>query len=152
MEHWFEIAIVDGKVRLTEKGTPIEEIGKVSMIYDDPRFSYVMPPESVPQITIENGILYTVSNGNKQRYGTVKAIEITYDNFDAFTKAYEEFQAPTLLRENNNVTYEVTPDPISGIGLYYIMEQKSGERLIVYGHYENGKKEGLIRFIYSMNP
>jgi hypothetical protein len=45
----------------------------------------------------------------------------------------------------------ITPDSAVGIGLYYIMEQKSGETLIVYGHYENGKKVGTIRFIYSVN-
>ena len=151
-EHWFEISIVDGNIRLTEKGTPIEEIGKVSMIYDDLVFSYAMSPEAVPEITIENGILFTVSNGQKERYGTVKTIELTYENFDSYTKVFEQFGPPALLRENNKVTYEVTPDPINGIGLYYIMEQKSGERLIVYGHYEDGKKEGLIRFIYSVNP
>lgn len=151
-EHWFEITIVDGEIRLTEKGTPIEEIGKVSLIYDDLVFSYVMPPEAVPEITIENGIIYTASNGNKERYGTVKTVELTYENFDSYTKVFERFGPPALLRENNEVTYEVTPDSANGIGLYYVMEQKSGERLIVYGHYENGRKEELIRFIYSMNP
>lgn len=151
MDHWFEISIVDGNVCLTEKGLPIEEVGKVAMIYDDPIYSYVMPPEAVPKIEIENGIIYTVFEGKRERYGTVKAVDITYDNFDSFTKISEHFTSPALLRENNEIAYEVTPDSVIGIGLYYIMEQKSGETLIVYGHYEDGKKVGTIRFIYSVN-
>lgn len=150
MEHWFEISIVDGNVCLTEKGLPIEEVGKVSLIYDDPVYSYVMPPEAVPKIEIENGIIYTVSEGKMERYGTVKAVDITYDNFDSFTKISEHFTSPALLRGNNETAYEVTPDSVIGIGLYYIMEQKNGETLIVYGHYEDGKKVGAIRFIYSV--
>lgn len=151
MEHWFEISIVDGNVCLTEKGLPIEEVGKVSLIYDNPIYSYVMSPEAVPKIEIENGIIYTVSEGKKERYGTVKAVDITYDNFDSFTIMSEQFTPPALLRENNETAYEVIPDSEVGIGLYYIMEQKSGERLIVYGHYEDSKKVGTIRFIYSVN-
>lgn len=151
MDHWFEISIVDGNVCLTEKGLPIEEVGKVSLIYDDPIYSYVMPPEAVPKIEIENGIIYTVFEGKRERYGTVKAVDITYDNFDSFTKISEQFTSPALLRENNEIAYEVTPDSVIGIGLYYIMEQKSGETMIVYGHYEDGKKVGTIRFIYSVN-
>ena len=81
----------------------------------------------------------------------MKAIDINYDNFDSFTKISEYFTSPTLLRENNAKAYEISPDSAVGIGLYYIMEQKSGETLIVYGHYENGKKVGTIRFIYSVN-
>lgn len=151
MDHWFEISIVDGNVCLTEKGLPIAEIGKVSLIYDDPIYSYVMPPEAVPKIEIENGIIYTVFEGKRGRYGTVKAVDITYDNFDSYTKISEQFTSPALLRENNETAYEVIPDSVIGIGLYYIMEQKSGETLIVYGHYEDGKKVGTIRFIYSVN-
>ena len=150
MDHWFEISIVDGNVCLTEKGLPIEEVGKVSLIYDDPIYSYVMSPEAVPKIEIENGIIYTVYEGKRERYGTLKAVDITYDNFDSFTKISEHFTSPALLRENNEIAYEVTPDSVIGIGLYYIMEQKSGETLIVYGHYEDGKKVGVIRFIYSV--
>ena len=150
MDHWFEISIVDGQVCLTEKGLPIEEVGKVAMIYDNPVYSYVMPPEAVPKIEFENGVIYTVAEGKKERYGTVKAVDITYDNFDSFTIISEQFTSPTprFLRENNEIAYEVTPDSEVGIGLYYVMEQKSGERLIVYGHYENGEKLGEIRFIY----
>ncbi len=151
MDHWFEISIVDGNVCLTEKGLPIEEVGKVSLIYDDPVYSYVMSPEAVPKIEIENGIIYTVSQGKKERYGTVKAVDITYDNFDSFTKISEQFTSPAPLRENNETAYEVIPDSEVGIGLYYIMEQKTGKTLIVYGHYEDDKKVGVIRFIYSVN-
>ncbi|MBQ8260070.1 MAG: M56 family metallopeptidase [Clostridia bacterium] len=150
MDHWFEISIVDGNVCLTEKGLPIEEVGKVAMIYDNPVYSYVMPPEAVPKIEFENGIIYTVSEGKRERYGTVKAVDITNDNFDSFTIISEQFTSPRFLRENNETAYEVTPDSEVGIGLYYIMEQKSGETLIVYGHYEDSKKVGVIRFIYSV--
>ena len=113
-----------------------------------------MSASAVPQIEIEDGVIYTITEGTKERLGTVTEININRFNFDSFIKKYEGFDHSKLaseLRKDNKTAYEVTPDAsANGIELYYIMEQKDGEKLIVYGHYDDGKKENEIRFIYSV--
>jgi S-adenosylmethionine:diacylglycerol 3-amino-3-carboxypropyl transferase len=132
------------------------EVFKVLPIYDSPIYSSTMSPREVPEIEIENGVIYTVSEGVKERLGTVKKKTITYFNFDSFIKKYDGFDHSELARElrmTNKIAYEVTPDAsIDGVGVYYIMEQKNGEMLIVYGHYDEGIKENEIRYIFSIDP
>ena len=115
-----------------------------------------MSTKEVPEIEIEDGVIYTVTEGVKERLGTATKKTITYFNFDSFIKKYEGFDHSELaseLRKANKTTYEVTPDAsVVGIEIYYIMEQKNGEMLIVYGHYDEGIKENEIRFIFSIAP
>ena len=157
--HLFDISIVDGNISLTKHGVPIGEMGimrenNVTLIYDSPVYSFVMLPSDVPSVKIENGVAYTTVEGNTARIGTVEKKAVTPSNFDDWILSYEGFDSSELikkLRENNEITYEIIPDnDVNGIELYYIMEQKTGESLIVYGHYENGTKENEIRFIYSI--
>ena len=126
---------------------------KLALVYDAPMYSYYMKPSQIPLIEIENGVIYTTEDGVKERLGTVNKTSIRESDFDAFIKGNEYFDYSELaksLRENNESAYEVIPDaPIAGIELYYIMEQKSGETLIVYGHYADDRKDGIIRFIYQ---
>ena len=132
------------------------ELNKVMCIYDSPIYSFTMSTKEVPEIEIEDGVIYTVTEGVKERLGTATKKTITYFNFDSFIKKYEGFAPSELaseLRKANKTTYEVTPDAsVVGIEIYYIMEQKNGEMLIVYGHYDNGVKENEIRFIFSIAP
>jgi beta-lactamase regulating signal transducer with metallopeptidase domain len=132
------------------------DVFKVLPIYASPIYSSTMSPREVPEIEIENGVIYTVSEGVKERLGTVKKKTITYFNFDSFIKKYDGFDHSELARElrmTNKIAYEVTPDAsIDGVGVYYIMEQKNGEMLIVYGHYDEGIKENEIRYIFSIDP
>jgi len=132
------------------------ELNKVMCIYDSPIYSFTMSTKEVPEIEIEDGVIYTVTEGVKERLGTATKKTITYFNFDSFIKKYEGFDHSELaseLRKANKTTYEVTPDAsVVGIEIYYIMEQKNGEMLIVYGHYDNGVKENEIRFIFSIAP
>ena len=125
---------------------------KLTLIYDAPMYSYYMKPSQVPLIEIENGVIYTTEDGARERLGTVNKTSIRESGFDDFIKVNEYFDYSELaksLRENNESAYEVVPDaPVAGIELYYIMEQKSGETLIVYGHYADDRKDGIIRFIY----
>ena len=132
----------------------IEEAGaKLTLVYDAPMYSSYMAPSAVPLIEIESGVIYTTENGVRERLGAVKKTSIHSSNFDAFIQKDENFDHSELarsLRQNNKTAYEVVPDtPVTGIGLYYIMEQKSGETLIVYGHYKDNRKENIIRFIYQ---
>jgi hypothetical protein len=132
------------------------ENSKVMCIYDSPIYSFTMSTKKVPEIEIEDGVIYTVTEGVKERLGTVKKTNLNRSNFDSFIKQYEGFDHSKLgseLRKANKTTYEVTPDAsVVGIEIYYIMEQKNGEMLIVYGHYDNGVKENEIRFIFSIAP
>ena len=127
---------------------------RITLIYDSPIYSFVMSASEVPEIEIEDGVIYTIAEGVKERLGTVSKININSFNFDSYIKKYEGFDHSKLaseLRKDNKTAYEVTPDvSANGIELYYIMEQKNGETLIVYGHYDDGKKENEIRFIYSV--
>ena len=130
------------------------ENSKVMCIYDSPIYSFTMSTKAVPEIEIEDGVIYTIIDGEKERLGTVKKTNLNRSNFDSFIKQYEGFDHSKLgseLRKANKTTYEVTPDAsVVGIEIYYIMEQKNGEMLIVYGHYDNGVKENEIRFIFSI--
>ena len=132
------------------------ELYKKLPIYFSPIYSSMMYTDEVPEIEIEDGVIYTMTEGVKERLGTVKKKTITYSNFDSFIKKYEGFDHSELaseLRKANKTTYEVTPDAsIGGVGIYYIMEQKNGETLVVYGHYDEGKKENEIRYIFSIAP
>lgn len=132
------------------------ENSKVMCIYDSPIYSFTMSTKAVPEIEIEDGVIYTIIDGEKERLGTVKKTNLNRSNFDSFIKQYEGFDHSKLgseLRKANKTTYEVTPDAsVVGIEIYYIMEQKNGEMLIVYGHYDNGVKENEIRFIFSIAP
>ena len=128
----------------------------ITFIYDCPVMSYTMDPSEVPIFTIEKDKIYQTVDGRRELLGSVRKISINKSNFDSFINIapgfdYSEFAKS--LRENNKTTYEVIPRSVKdGIELFYIMEQKSGEILIVYGHYMNGEKEDFIRFIYSVVP
>ena len=56
------------------------------------------------------------------------------------------------LEDNNDAIYENTEmSPMfSGVGIYYVLIQKNGDVILVYGHYEKGEKTGLIRWIYNV--
>lgn len=127
---------------------------RIIRIYDSPIYSFVMGTSEVPEIEIGDNVIYTVTDGEKERLGTVTKKKLTYFNFDSYIKKYEGFDHSKLaseLRKDNETAYEVTPDgETDGIGIYYIMEQKNGETLIVYGHYDGGEKENEIRFIFAV--
>lgn len=142
----------------------IDDIGNIrvlsqritTLIYDCPVTSYTMDPSEVPVVKIEKDKIYQTVDGRRELLGAVRKISVNKSNFDSFINIipdldYSEFAKS--LRENNKTAYEVIPRSAKdGIELFYIMEQKSGEILIVYGHYMNGEKEDFIRFIYSVVP
>jgi hypothetical protein len=141
----------------------IDDIGNIrvlsqsiTLIYDCPVMSYTMDPSEVPVFTIEKDKIYQTVDGRRELLGSVRKISLNKSNFDSFINFSPGFDYSELaksLRENNKTTYEVIPRSVKdGIELFYIMEQKSGEILIVYGHYKNGEKEDFIRFIYSVVP
>lgn len=147
----------------------VKEQAGISLVYNAPMYSYVMAPSEVPAVIIEGDVIYTVTGGNKERYGTVTKQKLEKSNFDVFFQGvgqgeyenadyavfqYGKYNISELivsLRENNKTAYEVTPDSTAkGIEIYYVMKQNNGETLIVYGHYADGQKTNEIRFVYSI--
>ena len=133
-----------------------QNVGCTTLLYDAPNYSAMMAPSAVPSLEISDGVLYAVNEGNRARIGTVKKTSLTYFNFEAFFLRYEGLEmydyseSAKTLRLNNKTAYEVIPDDAQGLNFYYIMEQKTGETVIVYGHYgENGEKKNEIRFVYQ---
>jgi len=124
------------------------------LIYDSPMYSFVMSPSAVPEIMLIDGEIYVIQDGTSKRLGTVSQINLQSSNFDDYIKKYEGYDHSELardIRKNNITAYKVNPDTsVNGIELYYILKQISGETLIVYGHYQNGKVTNEIRFIYSI--
>jgi len=127
---------------------------EVMLIYDSPMYSFVMSPSAVPEIMLIDGEIYVIQDGTSKRLGTVSQINLQSSNFDDYIKKYEGYDHSELardIRKNNITAYKVNPDTsVNGIELYYILKQISGETLIVYGHYQNGKVTNEIRFIYSI--
>ncbi len=125
---------------------------KCTLIYHSPGYSYVM--SDVPTIVIENNVIYTVSDGGKIKLGAVEEIDLDTSNFDAlfYQGGFDYSELANELRTNNEKAYEVKCTTwVHGIEIYYVMKQKSGETLIVYGHYENGERSNEIRWIYSIS-
>ncbi|MBE6610168.1 MAG: hypothetical protein E7634_05835 [Ruminococcaceae bacterium] len=106
-------------------------------------------------ITVEDGVLYTVNDGVKMRMGMVKKTQINYYNFDKYiTMKYDGLDYTERINEmriNNKTAYEFLPDPaFGGCTVYYVMEQKTGETLVVYGEYKNGEKQHDVKYIFSL--
>ncbi|MBR4295785.1 MAG: hypothetical protein IKT56_02975 [Clostridia bacterium] len=131
----------------------IKEQDKCDIIYTSPVHSFVMDPSKVPNLEIENNIIYTVNYSLKERLGSVSETDLSYSDFyDLLHKADRAYYSEILkeLINENKITYEVYPDTPQPIDLYYVMEQNNGDFIVVYGHYENESRENGIRWIYRI--
>ena len=123
--------------------------GEPRLIYSAPALSWVT--SYVPEVRIQgNHLLYDAKK--EELLGTVSKTEITDETFSSFWEtANNQYSAlADSLRQNNVVFYEVHPAVPSNVDLYYVMLQKDGSSLLVYGHYENGEKIGFVRWIFSV--
>ncbi len=130
----------------------IAALNDVSLIYDALPFSYVMDKTLVPKVQVCGNVLHNITDG--QELGTVLQIELADTDFVNLMGKYGESdkQKAVQIQQDNDITYEVTPIDSNGIGLYYVLLQKDGSTLLVYGHYENGKKKNdCIRWIYQFD-
>lgn len=131
----------------------IKEQDKCNIIYTSPVHSFVMDPPKVPNLEIENNVIYTVNYSLKERLGSVSETDLSYSDFyDLLHKADRAYYSEILkeLINENKITYEVYPDTPQPIDLYYVMEQNNGDFIVVYGHYENESRENEIRWIYRI--
>ena len=160
--HLFDISIVDGNVQLTEDGVPIGKVfnvikSKYSLLYSEPSLSWVLNSDEVPFVEIAGEKLYTseqISNDMPvhTQLGTVTETTTEQNDFKALKESYGGRYAELVdeILENNQIIYKVDPLDKSGVSLYYVMFQKDGSRLLVYGHYEGGEKNDFIRWIFRL--
>ena len=160
--HLFDISIVDGNVQLSEDGAPIGKIlnfvkSKYSLLYSDPTLSWVLNSDEVPFVEIASGKLYTseqISNDMliHTQLGTVTETTTEQNDFKILKESYGGRYAELVdkILENNRIIYKVDPSDKSGVSLYYVMFQKDGTRILVYGHYEGGEKNDFIRWIFRL--
>ena len=132
------------------------ESSPCTVLYVCPIYSFIVDPATVPTVEIENGTAYKRIGADRALLGTVSEIELTYENFDALISMYESVDNSELaadLRENNNVSYDVNIGgaDVNGFGVFYVLEQHNGDKVIVYGLYEEGKKTDQIGYIYSIS-
>lgn len=124
----------------------------VTMVYYAPSYSYVMPATQLPLIEIQDEVLYV----RETRYGSVRETTLPYIDFAQRMIGFKEYGDSVTLYEKlleNEAAYEVIPDSPQTIDLYYVVELKNGNTLIVYGHYnEAGERKDEIRWIFEVTP
>ena len=158
--HLFDISIVDGNVFLTENGVSISEVvateASYSLLYFEPSMSWVLNKDEVPFVVIDNGKLYesTISNDKivQGMIGDVTEVSAEQNAFKILKEAYGGTYAELVneIIDHNYKTYLVDQYGNDGVKLYYVMYQNDGSTLLVYGHYEGGEKNDLIRWIFRL--
>lgn len=106
------------------------EVYGIDLVYDSPSYSSRITPSDVE---IQDGILYIIEDGKREPLGALTEKTLQRSDFDALIDKHEGFDFSSHakgLRENNRIAYAVTPNQK---GIIYVMRQKSGETLIVYG-------------------
>ena len=121
------------------------------LLYSDPTYNWVS--DDIPKVTVKENMLYGINDG---AYYSSKLSEVTITKSTISqlrTKYGGRYSViADELEENNDAIYENTEmSPMfSGVGIYYVLIQKNGDVILVYGHYEKGEKTGLIRWIYNV--
>lgn len=161
--HLFDISIVDGNIHLSENGISIERVENHanSLVFAEPSLSWVPGLSEIPVIAIENGILYQ----KKEKYidggicarivytklGTAFEISEVPDDLKALAEKYGGYYSELVkdIIDNNDRIYRIDPEDKEGVSIYYVMYQKDGSTLIVYGHYEKGERTDFVRWIFK---
>jgi hypothetical protein len=118
-----------------------------TLLYASPAASWVT--SEVPKVIVKDGHFY-----NEEPYSLQgRAWEITLTE-DSFPNMYE-FEGVNAgivddILQNNLVAYEVKPISLSAVDLYYVLTQKDGSTILVYGHYKDGEKSDFIRWIFRI--
>ena len=110
--------------------------GHPALIYANPTMSYVIHPSQVPTPIIKGDKLYDMFSG--AFLGHVKEVSLNESEFLNQFKPLDEndkYKVKEMLL-NTATAYQITPtNMIVGVGLYYLLIQKDGSTLMVYGHY-----------------
>ena len=143
-----DIAFAEGRAQFFYKGKAL--LGgkpETTLMFAEPSLSWVA--SDVPEVVLSNRILYRYRG--VQTLGATLEITLTQEMlqplFNGYDGQYSEL-AENILR-NNFRAFEIYPEDPESVDLYYFLLQKDGSRILVYGHYENGEKNGFIRWIFK---
>ncbi len=119
-----------------------------ALLYAEPSLSWVT--SEVPRVTVKDGHLRSEDSGFI--LGRTSEITLTKDAFPNLVSEYNGWYAWIVedILQNNLAAYEVKPLPLSAVDLYYVLTQKDGSTILVYGNYEDGEKTGFIRWIFCI--
>ncbi len=131
-----------------EENVPDNDGESIHLIYAEPSLSWVT--SYVPNVRIDGDQLY--DENSEELLGNVLETELTSDIFDQIANKYQdEFKDLVQnIQQDNELFYVVEPVDSYGVGLYYVLLQNDGSRLLVYGHYEDGAKSDFIRWIFAI--
>ena len=160
-----------GDWQIVEEGKNLEEVRKAyvenvrqmlfgaqsnsaTLLYAAPALSWVI--NEVPRVIVKDGQLFSVVEDNllgmTGLIGRVSEITLTEaDFYNLISESGGQYAgvAEDIL-ENNLKAYEVNPIPRAAVDLYYVLMQKDGTTILVYGHYANGEKSDFIRWIFQI--
>jgi len=157
------LIVEEGIDRETTKKVYVEEVRQMlfepqantaSLLFTEPSLSWVI--SEVPDVFIKDGRLLCTAEGGLP-LGTVTEFTLTKDAFPNLISGYEGLFTYVVegILQNNSVAYEVHPATFSSsnlsVNLYYVLEQKDGSTILVYGHYANNEKNDFIRWIFRIN-
>ncbi len=125
-----------------------------TLLYATSFLSWVI--NEVPRVVVKDGHLFSVIEDNllgmTELIGTASEITLTeaaFYNLISESGGQYAVIAEDILK-NNLKAYEVNPIPRAAVDLYYVLTQKDGTTLLVYGHYANGEKSNFVRWIFRI--
>ena len=119
-----------------------------SLVYAAPPYSFIL--SKIPRISIREDRAYDFDTG--EFLGDLTPVYLDKTDFlelmGEFGSRYAEQGQGIAL--SNQYAYAVThpADTADSIDLYYILIQNDGSLLTVYGHYKDGRRDDLIRWIF----
>ena len=121
-----------------------------SLIYFSPAYSYVMQTNEVPFVQMDNANrLYDLSG---KQLGSLCSVDLNETDFVDSVGTYgEEYRViADWILQKTVAAYKVEPLSPQAIDLCYVIVQSDGTTLLVYGHYNDGRFNNEIRWIYSI--
>lgn len=129
-------------------GSVQKQFNDIMLIFAEPSLSCVI--SEVPTVTIQGDELYDAES--EKLLGAVSETVLTDGTFAQLATSYAGHYGEIAeeLQQSNEVIYEVIPVDSDGVDLYYVLRQKDGTTVLVYGHYANGEKTDFIRWIFRI--
>ena len=128
---------------------PPTDTSAITLVYAAPAFSFVT--SDVPRAVVRGSELY--DKDTDEKLGDLSEIKLADSDFLSLMSAYGEHyrEQGTAIQNSNQTAYAVKPiSSTSTIDLYYVLVQKDGATLLVYGHYNDASSERLIRWIFRI--
>lgn len=118
-----------------------------TLLYASPAASWVL--SEVPDVFVKDDRLY--DKASSLSLAQVWEITLTKESFpNMYAFGWRSAVGLENILENNLMAYEVKPISLSAVDLYYVLTQKDGSTILVYGHYKDGEKSNFIRWIFRI--